>query len=474
MMPINAFIKEVDRRLQILRQQLRSESPQRRQTIQEAYKLSGDVYVEELGTIANISNGVGEFFYTAETELLRGETLKVASEPRRELFQKLGNQLKRKSRVLVIGAGSDFDLIDSLRLCGHEVIATDFGQDIIRRLQNKYDVPSFACDLVYLDTILPEPVDYIVANSVLGYLDPRKLKKITDNIWHSFTQAGIFTFDMTPHPFYFDIAEEKTSQTLVNPSAADPRMLTKFINTHGVRQGIAAMSHYTVMRGSIVNYAMLSVLGDAFEKYGSKPALGEYKIRVAGEGTISCPMLRIDKEDNNILLPIESETPHSTATEAIEASSDLKPRFSLTYIDREAAEPLAHAIGIHTSARMDAWNVITYVDNNQATATEVEAQKQVALSELNLDVAKKRILFAIENGFKPAKRMRMSLIKEQTLRKGVVTGMFPITPEQADLRIDEIHKQEKEKILLKERNKQSKEMRKKNQKESRQARKKQR
>ncbi len=445
--PIDHLMAEVQERIEGLRAELRAKAPVRA-TLPDAYKLNGDVYVESVGTIARIANGTGEFFYTPDAAQMRGPVLQQLAVPRRDLFKKIGRQLKPKSRVLMAGAGSDVDSIESLLAEGHEVIATDFAEDVVQALRRRVTVPAFACDLIHLDRVLPEPVDYVLANSVLGYLDPGKAKKVVANLWAACSRGAIFSFDQTPNPHYFEAAAAQTEQTLVNASGADPRKLTAYIEALGVSAGIAAMALYVYHRGRAVNFAIISVIAELFASHGASTALGDYDLVVPGKGTHPDPILRVAKTDQDVLLPVDGETHFANAREALEADVGAKPWLQLVYVDREAAVPLARALGIHTNARADAWAVMQYVAENGPSEPDLNSQRAAVLTELDPSLAAQRIRAVIDAGeFVPTKRMRKAVMVDQTIHKGVALGSMPVTPERADIEIDRVYSEERQRSM---------------------------
>ena len=445
MVTTTAFSDEIQRRIVALRAEIRGQARQVRRTLVEAYRLSGDVFVEEVGTIVRVVNGEGEFFYTPDAARMRGPMLEQQAESRRELYGRIGAQLRPRSRVLVIGAGSDIDLINSLGAAGHDVLATDFAEVVVEALRRRVDVPAFACDLLYLDRILPEPVDYIIGNSGLGYLDPAKCRRIVSNLWAACKGGGLFTFDQTPHPGYFEIAEQNEQQVLVNPSAADPRKLTEYIERLGVAKGIAAMAVYAFNRSRSINLATISIVSDMFRGHGARTTLGEYELVTKTGGINSDPILRIAKSDEKLLETITGEERFETAEAALRAARDQKPGLMIVYVDRAAAEPLARALGIHTNPREDAWNVMYYVADHPPADEDIEAVRGSVLAELDPRAAGARILAAIDgDGYVPPRPMRKAVAADQTIHKGVAIGDIPTDQERADLEIDRVYASERE------------------------------
>ena len=445
---MGTFIDEIQTRVDALRVELRAKAPLSRPTLKEAYQVTGDVYVESIGTIAHIANGTGEFFYTPETEIMRGPVLKQLAVPRRELFAKIGKQLKPKSRILMAGAGSDTDSIEALLNEGHEVIATDFAEDVVAALRRRVSVPAFACDLIYLDRVLPEPVDYIFANSVLGYLDPSKAKRVISNLWNGCSRGGVFTFDQTPNPHYFDIAEARTEEVLVNPSGADPRLLTAYVRRLGTAGGIAAMALHTYHRSRAINFAMMTVIADQFRAHGARTVLGDFTLHVPGNGQHPDPILRVAKGDDGLLQAVEGEERFQSPEEALLADREAKPHLQLVYVDRGAAVPLAEALGIHSDARQDAWEVMRYVAQHDLTEKDLKEQRDMVLAELDLSLASQRIRAVIDSGvFVPAKRLRKALMADQTIHKGVALGNMPQSMEQADEQIDRVYAEERQRAV---------------------------
>jgi len=76
---------------------------------------------------------------------------------------------------------------------------------------------------------LPEPVDVIVGNSVMGYLEPSKVDRIVRVLHESMTRGAVFTFDLNPHPAYFELLDEKERDTCINAGCADPTKLLELV-----------------------------------------------------------------------------------------------------------------------------------------------------------------------------------------------------------------------------------------------------
>jgi len=282
------------------------------------------------------------------------------------LFDAIAAQCPGDCRVLNIGAGGDAALVQRFARAGHEVVSTDFAEGTVRALAQRTSSLTFACDLVHLGRVLPEPVDVIVGNSVLGYLDPSKVDRIVRAVHESMTRGAVFTFDLTPHPSYFHLLEKKERDTCFNAGATDPAKLLELVRRYGGKHGLGAMAYYVACRNLAAKLAFVSLLRARFASLGAKCASGAVMLK-----NLASLTLRVSRSFDSLLQPVPRETPYDDAdaylTDFIQRAP--APRFDLRYIDRGTGEALARALGIHRTAREDPWLVAEYADRWQDAAS---------------------------------------------------------------------------------------------------------
>jgi len=441
-MPIDTFLNATLKKISELRERLRSSA----ETTMDALPVgrsgfTGDAYVDAVGTVVHFEGGNPEIFYTPDALKMRDLVLSRQAAAREKFFNAVAAQLPAGSRVLNIGAGGDVTPIRSMRKAGHEVISTDLAENTVQALRSRIDAPAFACDLVNLAEILPEPVDFAFGNSTLAYIEPAKFKKVTQNVFHSVASGAIFTFDLAPHGSWFNIAEEKTQQTVANESDADPRRLLEYIKKHGVKNGINAMACFSFFRTLAVNLAMVSVLKEVFEGYGGRCVTGALYYADERGSLFNCLTLRVSKGFDDLLSPVEGETLFSDASKYLSGEiNDAKkvPGFILRFIDRDIGEALARAVGIHRDRRSDPWLVAEYVVENQDSAVLPDSIKSEVVGSIDpVRLAEKILPYAKgEKKFVPPRPLSPLIAADQILHKFVISGELALSHEEADARID--------------------------------------
>lgn len=280
--------------------------------------------------------------------------------------------------MLNIGAGADVELVERFSRAGHEVISTDFAETTTRVLATRVASPTFACDLVHLGRVVPEPVDVIVGNSVMGYLDPSKVDRVVRVLHELMVHGAVFTFDLTPHPSYFDLLDGKERDTCINSGGADPTKLLELVRRYGPKHGLGAMAYYVACRNLSAKLAVVSFLRTRFAALGAKCSAGAIMLRRLASLT-----LRVSKSFDPILAPVPRETSYDDADAYMTGfvRQAPPPRFDLRYIDRGVGEALARALGIHRSAREDPWLVAEHVSRSQDAAGLPDEVRMAVLAE---------------------------------------------------------------------------------------------
>lgn len=376
-------------------------------------RFTGEAFVETVGTILRFDDGMPNFFYEREALSLRARSIRNDS-GRNEFFSAIGAQMRGSSTVLNVGAGGDIALIDSVARGGLRVISTDLAEDTVMALAATTTHPTFACDLAYLPQVLPKPVDYVVGNSVLGYLEPGKVSGIVKNLWDSLRLGAVFTFDLSPHPEYFLLTdEEKVADTVVNPAEADPSTLLKLIERYGVSDGLGAMAFLTHYRAVAVHLAVIDSLRAEFARHGARCTAGHFRIRGPASMPVPVYTLRVSKDDDSLLQPVTGEDPIGDVMEYWHRSldGDAKPYFVLWCIDRESGEALARRFGIHRDARADPWLVAQHVATEQDSSLLSKGIRDEALGALAPDRCRTRLQPYLEG---------MPLLRRQPLREVVM------------------------------------------------------
>ncbi len=341
-------------------------------------ELTGEAYVRSVGTTVTFLRGKAEYFYEAEGLPIRDRGLAGVAPVRDLLFDAIAAQCPVNSRVLNIGAGGDAALVQRFAGAGHEVVSTDFAENTVQVLAQRITAPTFACDLVNLGRVLPEPVDVVVGNSVMGYLDPSKVDRVVRVLHDAMTRGAVFTFDLTPHPSYFDLIDGKERDTLINSSGADPTKLLELVRRYGPKHGLGAMAYYVACRSLSAKLAVVTLLRARFARLGARCAPGAVMLK-----RLSSLTLRVSRSFDPILAPVQGETPYDDADAYLTAFvlSAPPPRFDLRYIDRAAAEALARELGIHRGAREDPWLLADHCARSQDAASLPDDIRNEVLAE---------------------------------------------------------------------------------------------
>lgn len=437
-LPLSDLIAQVGVRIEALRTRLRASAANILAELPEPTSTyTGVTYVESAGAVLQIERGGFEGVYTPDAVRMRDASLAAMSAERPPLFRGIANQFLPGSRVLNVGAGGDVVPIRAIRDAGHEVISTDLLEETVRLLRSRTDTPVFACELVHLKSVLNEQVDYVVGNSTLAYVEPSKLSAAVSNSWESMRRGAVFTFDLAPHPTYFDLAESITARNVTNASESDPRKLLDFVKRFGVQDGINAMAWHTYYRALAVNLSVVSLLRDRFLALGATCKTGLFSLRQAQGGRQQVVTLRVARQADEVLEPLPGEVFFEDSTRALKADAqDGKPFFALVSIDRAIGERLAREFGIHEDLRSDPWNVAAFVHEQQNSASLAPEIRQLVLAELDPQQFAARIRPYTEGKeVVPATPPPDILVLDQTIHKLVFTGAIA-DQELADRQID--------------------------------------
>lgn len=356
------LVIEIEKNINILRLKLRQKAQRIIPKIPLPQEVvTGNLYVESVGSIVDFDDtGKFEFLYTPETLPMRDRGLDVTKEARTVIFDSIGKEFPQNSRILNIGAGGDITPIQSMENQGHEILSTDMAQNTIDVLRERVKSPVFACDLQYLDEVLPpESIDFMLGNSTLGYVDPAKLSKVIENLSSIIKHGAVFTFDLAPNPVYFKLQDENKKQTVVNESEVDPMKLLEFIKKYGAENGINAMAYYSFYRAKRTNIAVIHLIKELFEKEGLACNQSSMQFSSEGGSMQDKLILRVSKDFPQILDLSESEKKLEINLENEVLVSNLFYR--LACVDRISGSKLAKELCIETNKRDNPWNVIEYI-----------------------------------------------------------------------------------------------------------------
>lgn len=458
-MPLEKFIETLDANIAKLRERLKKEAQDILPEIPPMGELvTGKIFIESVGSIVDFDQyGNFEFLYTPETLPLRKPGLSESEKSREKVFNNIAHQLPDNSRILNIGAGGDATIPTCMKNSGHEIISTDLSQSTINKLSKNINSPTFACDLYHLDEVLPEnSVDFILGNSTLGYVDPKKLHKVVQNLSRVMKFGGIFTFDLTPHPIYFQAIDLKNVQTVVNESDIDPTKMIEFIEKYGVQNGINAMAYYQYYRAHYTNIAVLFLIKEIFEEEGLSCIAGSQHLSLGNGGSKIQLSLRVSKGYQDVLNFIEDENELNDET-AYDGINDEKIWYRLALIDRKNGEILARKFGIYTSKRSNPWNVAQFINENLSPKELPQEIKDDVVQHINhFELIDKIRPFLHGKVIPIPKPLPLEIIADQTMHKMVIDGAIELSPEEADARIDSVYRRSAEKQKLKEQRRQEK------------------
>jgi hypothetical protein len=437
-LPLHEFMAAVHERIALLRGELQASASTVLESMPEpSAELAGEVYVRSVGTTVKLVRGRADHMYEPEGLHIRDRGLAAGSSARDALFDAIALQLPAGSRVLNVGAGGDAALVQRFARAGHEVVSTDFAENTVRALAARVASPTFACDLVNLGRVLPEPVDVIVGNSVLGYLEPSKVDRIVRALHESMTLGAVFTFDLAPHPAYFDLLEEKKRDTCVNAGGADPAKLLELVRKYGAKHGLGAMAYHVACRNLAAKLAVVSLLRTRFASLGARCAPGAVMVKRLASLT-----LRVSKTFDPILELVHPETAYDDADAYLTGFIQRAPppRFDLRYVDRVTGEALARALGIHRGAREDPWLVAEHVARFQdAAGLPAEVRDEVLAETMPSRYATRIEPYLAGRPMPEREPLPKAVAFDQTCHCWVLDGALPIDVHEADRRIDAMY-----------------------------------
>lgn len=437
--PIDEYVRETARNIETLRARLRREAKRTIPSIpRENSRFDGHVYVEDVGTVVEFVGGQEQHMYTPVAVDMRDNHLRDAQESRAAFFGEIAGRLAAPARVLNVGAGADVTPIEAFERAGHEIISLDMAQTTIDILASRITSPAFAADLLHLREVLPEPVDHVIGNSVLGYAAPHKLRTIVENLVAVMRSGATLTFDQSPHPVYYR-AVGQDYEPLINESAPHPDRLADLIRRYGIEDGINAMAYDAYKRQLAVNLAVIDLVKAEFERAGARCTTGFTQHRTASGGLAACPILHVASGEPDIdrhLGPLANETMYEDPELAMRAMGGDAPWFPLIYIDRKQGEVLARMLGIHTTTREDPWAVAQYVQDHQDSRRLPESIQAEVLAALSVSRIGPLIRPLIDGQRLPTRRIDRARHAEQALRAAVLSGRLQMSDTEAEARID--------------------------------------
>jgi hypothetical protein len=453
-MQLNEFVAEARARAETVRSRLRASADQVIKHLPlNASKLNGNIFVESVGTTVRFDGGEAEYLYSSKAISMRDVNLDRGRVARTAFFKRLAAQLPPDSRVLNVGAGGDVVPILCMQAAEHEIVSTDIALDVVKVLSSRVDSPVFASNIVHFDEVLPENPDFLIGNSVLGYIDPEQIGSVVDSIVGVMSRGAVFTFDLAPHPHYFAIAMEHTHQMVANESAADPYVLLRYVRKYGSLAGINAMAFQAFSKALAVNLAIVAVLQRAMVAKGLECTTGIGVFDQDSGGRQVFLTLRCSRTYPAVLVSVEGETLYNDPTKVLGEGVGGYPWFGLFFIDRQVGGELAIEFGIHKSRRSDPWRVARYVHENQKPSDLSLSVKADVLRELDPVLFSQRIWpFLHEKKFVAPIKLNPELLMDQILHKFVLSGESEMSSDQADAAIDAMYaKYQQRKNLVRER-----------------------
>lgn len=434
-------IEELERRVientAALRARLAASHPNVIESVSGSEGRTGEFFVRELGAVVNLDHGRLEHVYDGQGAAMRERALSRQAAAREAYFARLFESFPAGVSVLNIGAGTDTALIRSVLSRTDQLLSTELDDAVVRLLQHE-GFRAVAFDLSHLVEVLPEPVDFIVGNSVLGYADPTRIRAIVSQLAKSLRAGAIFTFDLAPHGKYFRIADGITQQTVANDSSLSPLVLLDFVRRLGARTGIDAWAHYSWARKRATDYAVVRALAGLFEEEGCHTRLF-HALAPAG-GLASSHVLRVAREPHAPVLKPSAEEVPMNDDEIVRTLAEPKVFEPLLFIDRDTGMKLAGALGLRVDWRASAWDVAGYVAKHQDCTRLSAAELHSNIEALAIGVRVSRIADAVRAGvLPPCRPIDKLLAVDQTSHKLVLANEMPISEEMADERLDELY-----------------------------------
>ncbi|MDA3789812.1 MAG: class I SAM-dependent methyltransferase [Desulfobacula sp.] len=458
--PFEELLEIINEKIPPLREKLRAQADRVIPEIPIKETVTGNLFVESVGSIIEFEKtGNFEYTYTQHSLRLRAPSLIREKESREKIFNNISQQLPAKSRLLNIGAGGDTVLPLCMESAGHEIISTDYAQETIDVLAKQINSPTFACDLIYIDEILPEnSIDFILGNSTLGYVDPRKLRQVISKLSGIMRHGGIFTFDLVPNSIYYQIQAPQKRQTVANGSDVDPTKLIEFVDKYGKFNGINAMAIYSYYRAHYTNAAIVFILKDLFEEAGLSCNISLQQFSQNEGGIMTQFLLRVSKDYPDILNFIKDEHELTNIVDVTLSKDDKKLWYRLALVDRQNGEILARKFGIHKNKREDPWNVAHYINEHLWKNDLPSEIKEKVLYDIDPQILYDKIKPFVDSETLPEETpLPWEILLDQITHKVVIDGSHPMSFEEADAKIDQAYEEaERKKRLKKESAKQKK------------------
>jgi len=393
-------------------------------------RITGDVFIESIGTIVSVDQGKTEYYYTKDAIGMRDRVgLEFEHSDRITMFEYLGTALPAGSRILNIGAGGDDAMVSGLQNAGHDVINTDFSQEAVNILKQRTGAPGFAVDLVNLGLVLPQNgVDIIMGNSTLGYLEPQKIRLVAEQLAAVMDKGGVFTFDLAPHPNYAKAMDPKDVQTVVNEMDMDPGQLLANIEKFGPEKGVQITKLETGIKAHSLECSIMGIWQKLFSEYG-------FKTRISMTNTIIglLGVLRVAKHDEDVLRALDEESVFDDANAMWSAHADMV-RVPFVCIDSHSGPKIAGALGIDFDPKRLCERVTFEIDE----ATDPETRSTVMQKFSPAEVIKK--LMPYIDGEKTIvdpqglsdELMREQLFNKQELRAMIASPDYkrPLSPSE--------------------------------------------
>ncbi len=472
-MSIEKLLEMINDRIPTLRNKLRKQADRIIPEIPIKERISGNLFVEAVGSIVEFDEtGNFEFTYTPHSLNLRAPSLIRAKESRKRIFSDISQQFPANSRLLNIGAGGDTVLPQCMESAGHEIISTDYGQDTINVLAEQINSPVFACDLIHIDEILPEnSIDFILGNSTLGYVDPRKLRQVISKLVGVMRFGGVFTFDLAPNPIYFLMQDDHKRQTVANESDVDPTKLIEFVDNYGKFNGINAMAIYSYYRASYTNAAVVFILRDLFEEAGLSCTISYQRFPQTEGGITTQFILRVSNNYPDLLNFIENEYELTNIVDATVSGDDKKLWYRLALVDRKNGEILARKFGIHKNIKEDPWNVAQYIHDHLWKNDLSPGIKEQVLNDIDPQILYDKIKPYVDSEtFPEVVPLPWEILFDQITHKVVIDGSHPMSFSEADVKIDQVYEEAYRKQCRKKEREKIKKKKLKNKKKRKQAR----
>jgi ubiquinone/menaquinone biosynthesis C-methylase UbiE len=341
-------------------------------------KITGDVYIESIGTCVRVDQGKTEYYYTKDAIGMRDRTsLEFEHGDRITMFEYLGTALPPKSRILNIGAGGDDAMVLGLQNAGHDVINTDFSQEAVNILKQRAGAPGFAIDLVNLGLVLPQNgVDIIMGNSTLGYLEPQKIRMVAEQLARVMDKGAVFTFDLAPHPNYAKAMDPKDVQTVVNEMDMDPGLLLANIEKFGPEKGVQITKLEAGIKAHSLECAIMGIWQKLFSEYGFKTRISMTNTKIGLLG-----VLRVAKHDEDVLRALDEESVFDDVNAMWSAHAD-EVRVPFVCIDSHLGPKIAMALGVNFDPRRLCEKVTFEIDEAMDPETRSLAMKKFSPEEV--------------------------------------------------------------------------------------------